>query len=486
MMMMRKLAGERGIAGVTVLLLTAVLVIAGSVVILSATTELNIGARDRRAEQAFTAAEAGLDLAAAEFFKQPARADVQRTVPNNYECLNNPLVNDGVEYRHPVSNKVCGVYITSPQDGKWTVPVQGRPFLDYTVVSRAQEGRTVNRTLVGTYHLETLAIPYGMFINGNVDLNGTPGLLRESLLVNGTVTTREKLSFDFDNNGLADDPDIGWRFHKDLITVHSAVGIDQCFDASLGQNVGCAAVYANYQIFEKNQQKNSDEIHYPCGTSPCPTSSNFPHDRDVHQRALDGSGNPIAVVNIPPEGILEPMPHLKSLAQGQGLYFNFKNGKADNVQLQPADIGAATRNFEKNVVVYIDADASDDIGWKINLIPESTSSDIRYLREDGQRVGSLSGVIVVRGGSLRLEAGTQWSGAIFVPEGTLRILGGCTFTGTIYAQGFTAQGGGSTVQLVPEWFDRLPAGFVDILRTAYLECEPFQNYDPALSKCAGL
>ena len=481
MMIMRKLAGDHGIAGVTVLLVTAVLAIAGAVVILSATTELNLGARDRRAEQAFTSAEAGLDQAASEFFKQPARDEVQSA---GYECLNNPLVNDTVEYRHPVSNQICGVHITSPNGGKWNVPVTGKPFIDYDVVSRGKEGRTANRTLVGAYHLEILDIPYGMFIDGNIDLNGTPGLLRESLLVNGTVTTREKLSFDWNNNNVFDDPDLGWRFHKNLITANPGVATD-CFDASQGQNVGCAAIYSNYQIFERNQQKNSDEIHYPCGTPPCPVSTKYPHDRDVHQRALDGSGQPIKVVDIPPEGILEPMPHLKSLAQGQGLYFNYKNGNADNIQLQPNDINAAGRNFEKNVVVYIDADASDSIGWKIDLIPDDPDSHIEYLRDDGQRVGSLSGVIVVRGGSLRLEAGTQWSGAIFVPEGSLRILGGCTFTGTIYAKGFTAQGGGSTVQLVPEWFDRLPAGFVDILRTAYLECEPFQNY-PAGSKCAGI
>jgi type II secretory pathway pseudopilin PulG len=481
MMIMRKLAGDRGIAGVTVLLVTAVLAIAGAAVILSATTELNLGARDRRAEQAFTTAEAGLDQAAAEFFKQPARDEVQSA---GYECLNNPLVNDAVEYRHPVTSEICGVHITSPNGGTWNVPVTGKPFIDYNVVSRGQEGRTANRTLVGAYHLEILSIPYGMFIDGNIDLNGTPGLLRESLLVNGTVTTREKLSFDWNSNNLFDDPDLGWRFHKDLITADPAVDTG-CFDSSLGENVGCAAIYSNYQIFERNQQKNSDEIHYPCGTAPCPESTKYPHDRDVHQRALDSELQPIRVVDIPPEGILEPMPHLKSLAQGQGLYFNYKDGNADNIQLQPNDINAAGRNFEKNVVVYIDADASDSIGWKINLIPEDPTSDINYIRDDGQRVGSLSGVIVLRGGSLRLEAGTQWSGAIFVPEGSLRILGGCTFTGTIYAKGFTAQGGNSTVQLVPEWFDRLPAGFVDILRTAYLECEPFQSY-PAGSKCAGI
>lgn len=481
MMLMRKLAEDRGIAGVTVLLVTAVLAIAGAAVILSATTELNLGARDRRAEQAFTSSEAGLDQAAYEFFKQPTRADV---LASGYECLNNPMVNDAVEYKHPTSGKICGVHITSPTNANWVFPATGKPFIEYTAVSRGQEGRTAKRTLVGQFRIETLAIPYGMFIDGNIDLNGTPALFRESVLVNGTVTTREKLSFDWNNNNAFDDPDLGWRFHKDLITANPSVSM--CFDASTGENVGCAAVYANFQIFEKNQQKNSDEIHYPCGVAPCtPDPATFPRDRDVHQRVLDGNGNPIKVVNIPPQNILEPMPQLKSLAQSQGLYFNYKNGNNQTVNIQPTDLNTATRNFEENVVVYIEADAGDIIKWKVNLIPENTSSDIKYLRDDGQRVGSLSGVLVVRGGALHLEAGTQWSGALFAPEGEVRLLGGNTFTGTIYAKGFTAQGGNSTVNLIPEWFKRLPAGFVNILRTAYLECEPFQSY-PAGSKCAGL
>jgi hypothetical protein len=481
MMIMRKLAGDRGIAGVTVLLITAVLAIAGTVVILSATTELNLGARDRRAEQAFTVAEAGLDQAAFELVKQPTLADVQAS---GYQCMNNPMVSDTVEYTHPTSGKVCGVHITSPSNGEWVFPVTGKPFIEYDVVSRGQEGRTAKRTLVGSYHLETLAIPYGMFVDGPIDLNGTPQTLRESLLVNGTVTTREKLSFDWNGNNSFDDPDLGWRFHKDLITANPAV--DMCFDASTGENVGCAGVYSNFQIYEKNQQKNSDEIHYPCGTPPCdPNTSPFPRDRDVHQRVLDGNGNPIKVVNIPPKSILEPMPFLKSVAQSQALYFNFLNGNNQTINIQPADLNTATKNYEENVVVYIDADAGDTIKWKVNLIPESTSSDIKYLRDDGQRVGSLSGVLVVRGGSFQLEANTEWSGALFVPEGSVRLLGGATFTGTMYAKGFSAQGGNNTVELVPEWFDRLPAGFVNLTRTAYLECEPFQSY-PAGSKCAGL
>lgn len=480
MMIMRKLAGERGIAGVTVLLITAVLAIAATSVILSATTELNLGARDRRAEQAFTQAEAGLDQAAYEFAKQPTRADV---LSSGFECLNNPMVSDTVEYTHPVTGKVCGIHITSPSGGNWVFPATGRPFIEYTAVSRSQEGRAAKRTLLGQFRIETLAIPYGMFIDGNIDLNGTPQLFRESVLVNGTVTTREKISFDWDGQGDPDDPDLGWRFHKDLITANPAV--DLCFDASTGENVGCAAIYANFQIFEKNQQKNSDEIHYPCGSAPCPASSTYPHDRDVHQRALDGNGNPIKVVNIPPQNILEPMPFLKSLAQSQGLYFNYKNGQNQTVNIQPNDLNTATRNFEENVVVYIDADAGDTIKWKVNLIPEDTSSDIKYLRDDGQRVGSLSGVLVVRGGSLNLEAGTEWSGALFVPEGEVRLLGGNTFTGTMYSKGFSSQGGNSSVELVPEWFKRLPGGFVDVTRTSYLECEPFQSYPtgPPRSKC---
>jgi hypothetical protein len=82
---------------------------------------------------------------------------------------------------------------------------------------------------------------------------------------------------------------------------------------------------------------------------------------------------------------------------------------------------------------------------------------------------------VVRGGALRLESNTLWSGAIFAPEGEFRILGGAVCTCTIYAQAFSAQGGNSTIQLVPDWFNRLPAGLVSVRRTSFFECEPFQD-----------
>jgi hypothetical protein len=94
-------------------------------------------------------------------------------------------------------------------------------------------------------------------------------------------------------------------------------------------------------------------------------------------------------------------------------------------------------------------------------------------------------IIIVRGASFRVEANTQISGAIFVPEGSLRILGGATCTCTIYAQGFTAQGGGSQIQLTPEWFGRIPPGLTSVLRTGFFECEPFQPY-PSDSVCAGI
>lgn len=464
MMIMKKLADQRGIAAVTVLLITAVVAIAGAVLVFSATTELTVGARDRRAERAFTAAEAGFDQAVAHLFRQPTWADSSQTV----ECLNNPLVDDAVEHR--VSGQVCGVQITSPSNGRFQFPATGKPFIEYTVVSRAQEGRTVTRTLASVYRIETLDIPFGMFVNGDLNLNGAPQMLRESLLVNGTVIHRNRLSFDWNGNGLFDDPDLGWRFHKDLITSDPVP--DMCFEPDSGENVGCAAVFSNYQIFSRNTTRNSDEIHYP---NLDPDDSAFPHDRDVHQTAFDGSGNPIPIVQIPTQDILEPMPELRSLAQQQGLYFDLRDGNSNKTNFLWHTINADTRDFEKNSVVYIDADAGDIVGWKINVIPESTSSEMKYTNDDGVRVGIHSIVIVVRGGSLHLEAGTQISGAVFVPEGEFRTLGGNTFTGTVYAQGFTMQGGGSTVRLVPEWFHRLPAGFVKIVRQGFYECERYQQ-----------
>jgi Tfp pilus assembly protein PilX len=458
-MMAARLCDQRGVAALTVLLITGVMAVAGSVVAFSATAELEIGARDRRSEDAFSAAEAGLDQASAHFLRNPTWVSGQTA-----ECLNNPLVDDASEYRDPATDLVCGVRITSPSGGQFNRTGTGKPFIVYTAVSRASDAAGVARTVAGGYRIEAQAIPFGMFINGTVDLNGAPTLTRLSLLVNGPVTSRNNLSTDANGNGQFDDPDLGWDFHKDVLRSNPAP--DLCTDTSSGRQVGCAAVYSNFQIFSKNQERNSDEIHV---SSPSP----FPRDRDVHQ-TLVVNNEPQPVVNIPVDHILEPMRGLKQLAEAQGLFLNYRNGTNEIVQIQPADLRTATREFEKNVVVYIDADAGDRIGWKVSLIPGSTTSDIRYTNDAGQRVGSLSGVLVLRGGALQLESNTSWSGALFAPEGTIRVLGGSSCTCTMFSQGFVAQGGNSTIQLTADWFTRMPAGLVSISRTTFQECEPFQ------------
>src|SRR5919109_375245 len=463
-MMMQRLSDERGVAAITILMVTVVLALAGSVVAFTATSELEIGGRERRAEQAFAGAEGGLDLAASYFNSVDATIEELGSAPAF--CLNNPVVADTVEYRHPTltGNPVCGVQVTSPQNGTWFTPPNGKPFIEYKVISRAQEGRTVNRVLSSTYRVVAREIPFGMFINGNVDLNGAPTLMRESLLVNGVVTSREKILTDWNGNNQFDDPDLGWVFHKDRIS--SNPDPDQCFDASINQMVGCAAVYSNFQIYEKNQQKASDEIHST-------VISPYPHDRDSHQaKIVNNVAQP--VVTLPNSDVLEAMPHLKQVAQAQGTYYNLKDGSGGTKTYQPADVGAPAKEFAENVVVYIDADAADTIKWKVTLIPFSTGSDMLHRYPDGVRRGPASGILVVRGGQLQLESGDVWSGAIFVPENNFRILGGVECTCTIYAQGFSAQGGNSNIQLTPEWFQNLPAGLVDVSRRSFAECEPYQ------------
>jgi hypothetical protein len=451
---------ERGIAAITVLMVTFVMAISGAVVLFSATTDLETVARDVRAEGAFSTAEGGLDLGATHIFANPTFTETGQTE----KCLDNPLV--------PASAGItCEVRITSPSNGRFVYPLNGRPFIEYRVISRSKEGRAVSRTLGSTYRVEALELPFGMFVNGAVDLNGNPTLFRESLLVNGPVTSREKVLTDWNSNNVFDDPDLGWRFHRDRIQSNPDPTL--CFDASTASMVGCAGVFSNFQIYEKNQQKNQNEIHYPCSAN-CPVSVKFPMDRDSHHTKLL-SGVPQPVVTIPTDAILEPMEALKRLSQQQGLYFNYKNGQNNNVIYQPGDIGAPAADFPRNAVVYIDADAGDSIGWKVNLVPGSTSSDMKFTNSSGQRVGIDSGILIVRGGMLRLESNTLWSGAIFAPEGEFRILGGAVCTCTIYAQGFSAQGGNSTIQLTPDWFNRLPAGLVSVRRTDFYECEPFQD-----------
>ncbi|MGH2765238.1 MAG: pilus assembly PilX N-terminal domain-containing protein [Actinomycetota bacterium] len=452
-------------AAITILMVTVVLALAGSVVAFTATAELEIGARERRAEEAFAGSEAGLDLASSYFDSVDATIEELGSAPAF--CLNNPIVVDTVEFRHPTlpGSPICGVQITSPQNGNWFTPPTGAPFIEYKVLSRAQEGNTVTRVLSSTYRVVAREVPFGMFVNGNVDLNGNPTLLRESLLVNGVVTSREKLDMDWNFNNTFDDPDLGWVFHKDRIA--SDPDPAMCLDGSTGQMVGCAAVFSNFQIYEKNQQNASDEIH---SSSPSP----YPHDRDSHQTKIV-NGEALPVVTLPNSDVLEAMPHLKQVAEAQGNYFNIKDGSGGTTVYQPGDVGAPAKEFAENVVIYIDADEADTIKWKVDLIPGSASSDMLHTYPDGQRLGPASGIIVVRGGDLQFESGMYWSGAVFAPENEFRILGGVTCICTIYAEGFSAQGGNSNIELTPEWFQNLPAGLVNVSRRSFSECEPFQT-----------
>jgi hypothetical protein len=345
----------------------------------------------------------------------------------------------------------------------------GKPYVLYDVLSQAREGRAATRALAARFRMDPKDVPYGLFINGNVDLNGGPQLLRISMLVNGVVTSREKI--DTDANGDGDkfnDPDLGWRFHKDRILSNPAPNVT-CTDPGLPPSanpVGCVGVYSNFQIYRKNQQKASDEIH------SCDPAC-YPNDRDAHQAVVVG-GVPQPVVSLPDTDVLEAMEGLKQLADSQGNYLNYKDGSNGNVTVQPATIGAPAKDFAKNAVFYIDADAGDTIKWRPSLIPNSVSSDVKYINSAGEKVGSLSGIIVVRGGQLEIEAGTDWSGALFAPENLVRLLGTNNCTCTIYAKGFEKVGGNATVQLTPDWFNRLPAGLVSVKRQSFAECEPFE------------
>jgi hypothetical protein len=283
------------------------------------------------------------------------------------------------------------------------------------------------------------------------------------------VTSRDKIETDFNGDGNKfNDPDLGWRFHKDRILSNPAPNTT-CTDPGLpaaANPVGCVGVFSNFQIYRKNQVKASDEIH-AC-SPPC-----YPNDRDAHQ-AVIVAGVAQPVVTLPDTDVLEAMEGLKQLAEQQGNYLNFKDGSNANIVVQPSTIGAPAKDFAKNAVFYIDADAGDNIKWRPELIPESTASDVKYINSAGQKVGSLSGIIVVRGGGLDIESNTDWSGAIFAPENKVRLLGTNTCTCTIYAKGFEKVGGNATVQLTPDWFNRLPAGFASVKRQSFAECEPYE------------
>lgn len=486
------LKDEAGIAAVTVLLVIAVLGSLGALVLVAAQEDLRFGVLDTAAEQALNKAEAGLDAAAEYLFLH--------TVLPSETCSVSPASGTCLRLINPTTGQgdIQVAFLEAHSDGEW---------VDFQVTSSAVV-RGTRRTLQQEMRASLLGLPYGMFIRGNLDFGGTPKLFNESVLVEGNITSRDKVDFDLNGNNLSDDPDMGWIFHKPYIKARGGPPVPGCtvdepactvpaikkcgtiLYPHLGppaREVACAGAFAAGQISitaaSQEEHTSADIAGWKNPNSAdCGGSRDCKADRDSHQRI--NATTP--VVDVPDNlAIIKHLDELRRTAEDQGLYFKISGNGNDNIVYNPCDFKATTCNsinphkhHPKDLVFFWDTDSGDTIRLAANLKPAdmdaSCTTDFNQPHNAGDpEVSSRSGLIIIRGGaSLEMASGMCWSGAVFNPDGNLKLAGGIVFVGTVTVKNFSSQGSNS-IKLESNWFGRMPAGFREIQRSAWVECQEF-------------
>jgi hypothetical protein len=392
---------ERGVAMMTVVIMSAVLMVIAAGMYFVASREERMSQADNTGGQAFYYAEGGietvldmLNYAATENQLTQPRVDQS---PNGYGYLMDPEPANRQNPTDPVQMQIgnetftvsvdevdsngdhctgCGLNLTSANPAYLLITAEGNSGSGY-------------RKLQQRVRVSASGYPLTFYIDGDVNANGNVALTNQSIFVRGNFYGREKLNLS---------------------------GSDLWYG-------GGAGVFATGSIYAKANGGNS-QIYSSSGSTTGYWSSNMQYDRDSRGPA----GNTFSLSELQATfgttGLSSSqLAQLKSQAQASGYY----NGDASgSLTLQQGDIPS----HDGDIVVFIEfptgSPSSNDVKLKFEW-PHSPYSNGKAL-------------IVVRNGKVSLEGNAIGSlrGIIYCPDGSVTAngSGNGTFTGYVWGKGF--------------------------------------------------
>lgn len=399
---------EDGVAMITVILLTAVLMVMGAGMYVVSSREAIMSTADNTGGQAFSYAEGGienvmniLNTTATESQLTQLRADQS---PDGQGRLMAVLASDRLNPDDPVDPDNAVVMNIGSQtyhvwvdevdedgnhcEGCGLNPASNSPaYLQITATGWSGEGY---RKLEQRVRLEGSGFPLGFYVNGDVSINGNPTLNNQSMYVRGSVYNRYKM------------------------TVTGT-------DLSRGGNAG---VKATGSIYKTKSSKS-----YIYKSSGAQNSSywlpNFINDRD----SRGPTGNTFTVEEL--ESTLATAgltaAQLASLKQ-QAISTGYYNGNAsNNLMLQQGDLPAR----EGDVVIYVEFPSGSPNNNEVNLKFEWPHSPYTTGKA----------LVIVKNGSVKLTGNAIGNarGVVYCPDGEVRADGGGGghFTGYVWSKGFT-------------------------------------------------
>lgn len=433
---------DRGVAMVTVLLVTSVLTALGVTVTSVALSNLGNAGRDRVASGALGAAEAGVTRAIAYINQHNTHALVCSP-----DCTANPW-----------GSKSAPKALSFP-DGRqasvWIQPIQPFSPPNYKVgtykihsVGTAGTGPG-KRTLEVTIQVKPLTFPLGIFTREKINNGGTGAVYNETVLSDSCIDSRDKLTF----SGVD-------AYYGIPAAAHSTKYITNANQSFCDNDLNNVRATDQKAIHRANVGTCNPQFPYDQDTAPlggpfpagsaCSTAPNQ-YTSSSHFDLAMLKGEPY---NYLPRGLTDAQYQLlKARAQARGTYYT-----VSNPQTWP-DASTVT-----NPVLYFKIPANEEVSITTQLNSYGWQSDPSCLNQHP------AVVIVVEGGKLRLNSNSTLTGAVFVPDGTMTYNGGAQLVGTIFARQLILTGNAS-VSLNDCYTRGTPGGVLDIKPVRFREVD---------------
>jgi hypothetical protein len=447
--LLRKLASPRawrdegGAAMVAAILVMVVLTALGTMVFLIGFNNLENAGRDRIAGIAFGTSEAGV---------AQALSHIRTNGTSKLKCDVPAVVGTDCALPWGSANKHKVTLPGGQEFEVWIERVIGfnPPAVKigtYRIHSTGTAGvGPAKRDIQVTVHVEPFRYPIGIYADNIIDA-GTPRLVDESIFSKNCIGGREKI----DITGTD-------RFWNIPAAAHSAQYIHEKVNSSCSSSSSnnihapppagpgvCNMTRGGAYRFDQDNQ-GGDLFGTPCnGVEPdgYPQTSYFDLDQ---LNAFDYRS---------PRGLTNPQyDALKSKALEQGTYFTSTSFTA------PTD----PPEFE-NAVYYF------------NLNPGGGTVQIQnqFNMFGAANCGNRSVTIVVEGGDMHVNAGTDIVGAVFVPDGTYRGNGDAVVTGTLFAKTIDKLNGTADFTLTGSsptcYFENFPGGLLDLRVARFREVD---------------
>lgn len=393
---------EEGVALITVILLSAVLMVMGAGMYMVASREQTMSSADYAGGQAFYYAEGGienvidiLNFEGTEAQLTQLRSDqsvdgqgyLMDPIPSNRQDPPNPVEmtigNDS--YRVWVDEvdasgshcTGCGLNLTRANPAYLLITAEGQSSQGY-------------RKLQQRVMLEASGYPLSFYINGDAIMNGGPTISNQSIYVRGSFYGREKINVS---------------------------GYDQIYG-------GNAGVFATGSIYAK-ANGGKTQIFTSSGGYSSYWKPNYVNDRD--NRGPSGNTFTIDALEQIFSTVELSSTQLGTLRQQAKTSGYYNGNPSGNLMIQQGDVPSRSGDM----VVFVEYPSGSPMSNEVNLRFEWP--------HDPYTTGKV--LIIIRNGSLKLTGSAigDSQGVIYCPDGEVRAdgSGGGNFTGFIWGKGTT-------------------------------------------------